>query len=235
VASAWPKPWTVGDFLTWEREQAERFELVDGMIRMMTGGSNAHAAVKGNLFAALRNRLEAPCRAFVDGPKVVTATASLYPDVLVTCAPVVMSDDTVREPALIAEVLSRTTAEHDRGAKCPSGCPGERILRQASDVHGAYRPVGLHEAIPCSPASAGSARPASPSSSALTLTTLGQQLPGLAHYLLVWQDVRRVELFSRRAGGWELVILEPPAAIELPALAVELEFDELYDGVLARS
>jgi Uma2 family endonuclease len=112
-----PKPWTVDEFLAWERDQAERYELVDGVVRMMTGGSNAHAAVKGNLFAALRGLVKAPCRVFVDGPKVVTATASLYPDVLVTCAPVVMSDDTVHEPRLIAEVLSRTTAHHDRSTK----------------------------------------------------------------------------------------------------------------------
>jgi Uma2 family endonuclease len=105
------------EFLAWEREQAERYEFVDGVVRMMTGGSNAHAAVKGNLYVALRGRLKSPCRAFVDGPKVVTASASLYPDVLVTCAPVVMADDTVREPVLIAEVLSRSTAGHDRGAK----------------------------------------------------------------------------------------------------------------------
>lgn len=234
MASALPKPWTVDEFLDWEREQAERYELVDGLIRMMTGGSNAHAAAKGNLFAALRACVKAPCRVFVDGPKVITATASLYPDVLVTCAPVVMSDDTVREPVLIAEVLSRTTAGDDRGTKWLSGCPGERILRQASDVHGAYRPVGLHEADPCPPASVGSARLASPSSSALTLATLGLQLPGLAHYLLLWQDVQRVELFSRRTGGWELVILEPPAPIELAALGVSLGFAELYDGVLDR-
>jgi len=117
MASALPKPWTVDEFLAWEREQAERYELVDGVVRMMTGGSNAHAAVKGNLYAALRAAVKAPCRVFVDGPKVVTATASLYPDVLVTCAPVVMTDDTVREPRLIAEVLSRTTAQHDRGTK----------------------------------------------------------------------------------------------------------------------
>lgn len=182
MASALPKPWTVNEFLDWEREQAEQYELVDGVIRMMTGGSNAHAMLKGNLFAALRGRVRAPCRVFVDGPKVVTSSASLYPDVLVTCSPVVMSDDTVREPVLIAEVLSRTTAGHDRGAKWL-----------------AYR-----------------------------------EIEGLTHYLLVWQDVRRVELFSRREGGWDLVIIEPPAVVELPVLAASLSLAELYEGVLDR-
>lgn len=117
--------------LSWEREQEERYELVDGVIRMTIGGSTVHAAVKGNLFAALRGLVRAPCRIFVGGPKVVTATASLYPDVLFTCAPVVMTDATVRE--LIAEALPRTTAHHDSTTKWLSGCPGERILRRTSD------------------------------------------------------------------------------------------------------
>ena len=107
---------------SWERE--ERYELVDGVIRMTIGGSTVHAAVKGNLFAALRCLVRAPCRIFVGGP-------SLYPDVLFRCAPVVMTDATVRE--LIAEALPRTTAHHDSTTKWLSGCPGERILRRTSD------------------------------------------------------------------------------------------------------
>ena len=123
MASALPRPWTVDEFLAWEREQAEPYELVDGIVRMMTGGTLAHTIVKGNLFAAMRTRVRPPCRVLVDGAKVVTMTASLYPDVVVTCAPVTMTDDTVREPRLIAEVLPRTSegagvgAGHDRGTK----------------------------------------------------------------------------------------------------------------------
>ena len=36
-----PKPWTVDDFLAWERQQPERYEFVGGLVRMMVGGSNA--------------------------------------------------------------------------------------------------------------------------------------------------------------------------------------------------
>lgn len=31
------KPWTLEEFLEWERAQPERYEFVDGVIRMMTG------------------------------------------------------------------------------------------------------------------------------------------------------------------------------------------------------
>ena len=47
--STFAKPWTVDDFLAWERRQAERYEFVGGVIRMMVGGSNAHTIIKGNV------------------------------------------------------------------------------------------------------------------------------------------------------------------------------------------
>jgi Uma2 family endonuclease len=64
VTEPLPRPWTVEDFLAWERRQPERYEFVGGVIRMMVGGSNAHTIIKGNVFAALRARLQGqPCRA----------------------------------------------------------------------------------------------------------------------------------------------------------------------------
>jgi len=113
------EPWTVDDFLAWERAQAERYEFVDGIVRMMVGGTLAHATIKGNVYASLREQLTGSrCRVFVDGPKVVTATASMYPDAVVTCAADLAPDaDAVPEPVLILEVLSRSTEHFDRGGK----------------------------------------------------------------------------------------------------------------------
>ena len=55
---------------------------------------------------------------FVDGPKVVTAAAAMYPDAVVTCAPdLAMDADAVPDPVLIVEVLSRSTEQFDRGGK----------------------------------------------------------------------------------------------------------------------
>ena len=113
-----PKPWTVEDFLEWEAQQPERYEFIDGRILGMVGGSAAHATIKGNVFAALRARLQGgPCRVFVESLKVVTDVASHYPDVVVTSAPVQPGDDQIREPVVVVEVLSRTTADRDRSAK----------------------------------------------------------------------------------------------------------------------
>jgi Uma2 family endonuclease len=79
----------------------------------------------------------------------------------------------------VVEVLSRSTEDHDRGAKWV-----------------AYR-----------------------------------DLEALRHYVLVAQDVRRVEVYSREAERWSLQVLSPPEAIALPAIGAELTFDEIYEGV----
>ena len=118
VAHSAQKGWTVEQFLEWEAAHNEPFEYVGGVVRATTGGTIAHAQIKGNVHALLKTALRGgPCRAFVDDPKVVTETASSYPDVVVTCAPVGDDEDRIREPALIVEVLSKSSENHDRGDK----------------------------------------------------------------------------------------------------------------------
>lgn len=174
-----PTPWTVEDFLEWEAQQPERYEFIDGLILGMVGGSAGHAAIEGNLFAALRARLQgSPCRAFVEGLKVVTDVASHYPDVVVTCAPVQPTGDRIAKPVVVVEVLSRTTADRDRSAKW----------------------VGY------------------------------QEIPSLQHYMLVAQDRRRVELFTRTGETWNLMIVRPPRTrVALPVIGTELTLDEIYE------
>ena len=113
-----PQPWTVDDFLAWEAQQPERYEFIDGMVIMMVGGSAAHTIIKGNVFAALRRVLgRGSCRALAEGLKVVTPINVHHPDVAVICTPIDPADDRIREPVVMVEVLSRTTADRDRGAK----------------------------------------------------------------------------------------------------------------------
>ena len=178
MSQALPQPWTVEDFLAWERRQPERYEFVGGVIRMMVGDSNAHTIIKGNVFAALRARLQGqPCRALGEGPKVVTATATMYPDAIVVCGPIGLAEDQVRAPAVVVEVLSRSTEDHDRGAKWV-----------------AYR-----------------------------------DLDSLQHYVLIAQDERRIEVYSREAKRWSLQVLTPPEVVTLPGIRTELTFDEIYE------
>lgn len=39
MGKAMRKPWSVADFVAWEDRQAERYEFVDGVVRVMTGGT----------------------------------------------------------------------------------------------------------------------------------------------------------------------------------------------------
>jgi len=89
MAKARSQPWSVEDFLAFEAEEPERYEFVGGVVRLMTGGSAAHSAIKGNLYAALRSGLaEGPCRAYVNDLKVVTDSAVSNPSrVTVTVTP----------------------------------------------------------------------------------------------------------------------------------------------------
>jgi Putative restriction endonuclease len=56
---------------------------------------------------------DGPTRVYL-GLKVVTETAVVYPDVLVTSRPLDPDDDRVFDPAVIIEVLSPSTETHDR-------------------------------------------------------------------------------------------------------------------------
>lgn len=113
-------PFSRDDYLAWEAEQQTRNEFVDGEVFAMSGGSEAHNIVTGNLFVLLRNHFRgSPCRVFISDMKlqVEASNAFFYPDVFVTCA----SSDQERlykeTPCFIAEVLSPSTERFDRGGK----------------------------------------------------------------------------------------------------------------------
>jgi Uma2 family endonuclease len=79
---------TRDEYLAWEAEQPNKSEYVRGEVFAMTGASDPHNLVSGNLYMALRNRLRGgSCRVFMSDMKVNVADAEafFYPDVFVTC------------------------------------------------------------------------------------------------------------------------------------------------------
>lgn len=57
-----------------------------------------------------------------------------------------------------------------------------------------------------------------------------QQVASLAHYVLVSQDTRRVEVFTRGDdGGWSYRAFSVGTAVPLTALGVEVDVDALYE------
>lgn len=112
-----PTPWTVEQFLEWERAQEDRWEYAGGLARMMVGGSHDHSTIQGNLFSWLHRGLAGtPCRPFFE-TKVRSQYSLMYPDVVVTCSPVPPKDDVLPAPVVVVEVLSPSTQALDRGVK----------------------------------------------------------------------------------------------------------------------
>ena len=63
---------TLADFLAWEEQQAERYERVSGVVRMMTGGTIDHNRIIRNVARTLDHCLQGRgCEVFTSDIKVV--------------------------------------------------------------------------------------------------------------------------------------------------------------------
>jgi Uma2 family endonuclease len=113
------KRWTVEEFLAWDDGTDRRYELVDGQIEAMAPPSEARAAIVVNLAAELRSRLTPPCRVLGEaGIRLHDRNDAYYQvDLAVTRAPPERGRHHVVDPVLLVEVLSPSTAVHDRGRK----------------------------------------------------------------------------------------------------------------------
>jgi len=109
------------DYLQWEARQTGRHEYLDGEVFAMAGAEDRHVTVSLNVAMALRQHLAgSPCRTYMADMKlrVEAANSFHYPDVMVTCSAADAQDRLVkREPCLLVEVLSESTAGYDRGSK----------------------------------------------------------------------------------------------------------------------
>lgn len=122
VGYALKKPrMTAAEFLAWDESQREKHEFVRGEVFLMTGVADVHNTVAMNLVMALRQHLRGtPCRVYASDVKlrVEAADCYFYPDVMVTCSAADAADRLIkREPVLVVELLSPSTAAFDRGDK----------------------------------------------------------------------------------------------------------------------
>jgi len=115
MPEARPRAWTIEEFLAFEAGERERYEFVGGLVRMATGGTAAHSAIKRNVTTAIDEALRrGPCRAYIADLKVLTPAAVIYPDVLVACRPLAPDDDRLSDPTAVVEVLSPASETFDR-------------------------------------------------------------------------------------------------------------------------
>jgi len=115
---------TVEEFLDIEFPSDTRFELENGVIKMMAGGQAFHARIQTNILIALGGKLRGTtCEAMGPDMGVRANDLSLrYPDVSVFCGRRGPENDRLKafdDPKLIVEVLSPTTRQDDIKIKLP--------------------------------------------------------------------------------------------------------------------
>lgn len=115
--------YTAEEYLALEEKSLEKHELIHGERIAMAGASAKHNAIAANVLRALGNRLAARrCLVFGSDQRVHIEETGLftYPDVTVTCERPRFHPqhrDNLINPQVIVEVLSPSTADHDRAAK----------------------------------------------------------------------------------------------------------------------
>ena len=105
------------DYLEQERRSPIKHEYCHGEVFAMTGASPEHNLITMNIGAALHAQLkQRPCRVYSSDLRVEVADGYVYPDVTVVCGTPDLADgDNLRNPTLIVEVLSPSTADYDLG------------------------------------------------------------------------------------------------------------------------
>ena len=117
------KTYTPAEYLELEILSEERHEYINGEIRLMTGGTPNHNDIVSNLLIAIKLGLRKKAfRTFVSDQRLWIPERNLYtyPDVMVLEQPIQLQEkrtDTVMNPCLIAEVLSKSTKDYDRSEK----------------------------------------------------------------------------------------------------------------------
>ncbi len=117
------KHYTLEEYFELELASETRSEYRNGEIVSMTGGTPDHNDIAGNLHVLLKLALKGRnYRTFYTDQRlwIPDRTLATYPDVMVVEKPLQLQagrTDTVINPCFIAEVLSRSTQDYDRGDK----------------------------------------------------------------------------------------------------------------------
>lgn len=117
------KTYTAEEYLEAEVNSVDRHEFISGEIILMAGGSPDHNEIASNLVVPLKLALKGkPYRIFITDQRLWVPQLNnyTYPDVMVVAKPIELQSgrtDTITNPLLIAEVLSKGTRSYDRDEK----------------------------------------------------------------------------------------------------------------------
>jgi Uma2 family endonuclease len=109
------------EFLGWDDGTDKRYELVRGEAIAMAPSLIAHGDLVVNLARHVSSALRPPCRATSEAGIVLPDRADTFyvADLVVSCVPRRAGERYFTEPRVIIEVLSESTAAHDRDVKLP--------------------------------------------------------------------------------------------------------------------
>jgi len=114
---------TPEEYLERELQSEEKNEYFNGEVFAMAHATPRHAWIVTNIVVELGQQLKTkPCRVSSSDLRLRVTPTGLYtyPDVMVVCGNVEFAadqKDTVLNPVVIVEVLSKSTQDYDRGQK----------------------------------------------------------------------------------------------------------------------
>ena len=109
---------TIAEFLEWDDGTDTRYELIRGKVVAMVPPRAPRSVILANLGAMLDGSPPPYYAGIAAGVLPQDRDDTFYvADLVVSCTPLDADIPTIPKPTMIIEVLSPTTAEHDRGGK----------------------------------------------------------------------------------------------------------------------
>lgn len=176
-----PAGFSPEEYLQLEEQAVIRHEFRCGLVYAMAGGSANHSRIAINLLTAFNLHFtDDRCQFFSGDVKLNYAERFYYyPDAFVTCDERDRDDPYIkRYPKLIAEVMSPSTSEFDRGSK--------------------------FEDYQC--------------------------LETLQEYVLISQEVQRVQVFRREGEKWNSRVFNAGEQVVFESIELEIAIADLYRG-----
>lgn len=141
------KRMTSQEYLAFEKSAEVKHEFVDGFVFAMAGGSEEHNRISGAIYARARlAETGTACRAYMEGVKLQVPSGNYYyPDVFLSCDESEFGESIKTNACFIVEVLSKSTADIDRGEKLSayvklSGLKAYILISQDKPFIEIYRP-----------------------------------------------------------------------------------------------
>src|SRR3954470_10458882 len=110
---------TVEEYFHFEERSPVKHEYVAGEVYAMSGATARHNLIAGTIFGLLLGAEQSgPCRVFINDMRLEAAGDKYYsPDVVVICTPIAELDVVTRDPCVVVEVTSPSTARIDHNEK----------------------------------------------------------------------------------------------------------------------